>query len=408
MQTNSPTLTTLRRLRPLEEFDHKQLLALAQQLDQRTADKNECILELGSTLDSHLFILYGEVKLTSSEGDITTITINEEQTINPIAQLRPSLYNVTATQLTHYVFIPKTLLNAYSLLDNPTEENITLEVEESNSITDNLIFTIGQDILCDKLSLPSLPAIALKIQRAFHDDMSNINNIAEILISDPAITAKLIKIANSMVYQGEAPADTLQSAIIRLGLNATYRQVMAFAVHDVFHVNSPFLQQQMACLWAHSRKVAAISYVLAEQTQRFDPELAMLAGLIHDLGVMVILEYIEGNNIDTEGINIHHIIHILRPTITSMLMKKWNFPADIIMVAAQCEEWFRNETHEADLCDLVMIAQYHSFIGTDNMQKLPPITTMPALKKLNLNAKESIELVKNSRDKIHQLELLLL
>jgi len=276
---------------------------------------------------------------------------------------------------------------------------------EDNSTVNGITLKICKDMMSDELSLPSLPEIALKIQKVYQDDLADIDAIVNLLMADPAISAKLIKIANSVVYQGAVPAETLKSAIMRLGVDTTYKQVMAYAAHDLFSSSSSSLKERMSNLWAHSRKVAAISWVLAEETKLFNPDLAMLAGLIHDLGIIVILEYLEKEGLSSdESVDIEDVVHSLRPVITGMLMKKWNFTAETVTVAEECEEWFRNPDDKADLCDIVMLAQYHGFIGTDEMQGLPQITALPAMKKLGLSPVDSIALIKNSKDKIKAME----
>jgi hypothetical protein len=65
----------------------------------------------------------------------------------------------------------------------------------------------------------------------------------------------------------------------------------------------------------------------------------------------------------------------------------------MITVGEEPENWFRNPQDTADLCDLVMIAQYHSFIGTPEMRHLPPISKMPAFAKLGLKTEKMPEIV---------------
>ncbi len=406
MGTSSPSLETLQRLRPLSEFDSNQLLALANEIELRTAHKKEEILALGSTEDISLFIIEGEVTMTSRDKHVSVHSFNDEETLNPIAQLRPSMYSIQAVKTVTYLKIPRPLLTKYSNF-NASGNTPDIELLEENPTINELTLKICKDMMNDELSIPSLPEIALKIQRVYQDDFADINSIVELLMIDPAISAKLIKIANSVVYQGEVPTETLKSAISRLGLDTTYKQVMAYAVNDLFKSSSVHMKERMEELWTHSRKVAAISHLLAKETKLFNPELAMLAGLVHDLGTIVILEYLENADLtDNDDVDSDLVINTLRPVITGMLMKKWNFTAETITVAEECEDWFRNPDNEADLCDIVMLAQYHSFIGTETIKSLPPITSIPAMKKLGLSPIDSIALIKNSKDKIKSMEAL--
>jgi len=316
------------------------------------------------------------------------------------------MYSVTAVKVVEYLKIPKPLLTQYSSYG--TEDEVSSVVIEDTPAVDEITMNIYKDMMSDELSLPSLPEIALKIQRVYQDDMADLSSISDLLMSDPAISAKLIKIANSVVYQGEVPTETLKAAISRLGLDTTYKQVMAYAVNDLFNSQSQLLKDKMTMLWDHSRKVAAISHLLAKETKLFNPESAMLAGLVHDLGIIVILEYLEKTEIvDREEIDSDLVVQALRPIITGMLMKKWNFTDEIVTVAKECEDWFRNPSDDADLCDVIMLAQYHSFIGTDDIKGLPPITSIPAMKKLGLSPLDSIALMKESKDKIKAMEAML-
>ena len=76
-------------------------------------------------------------------------------------------------------------------------------------------------------------------------------------------------------------------------------------------------------------------------------------------------------------------------------------------MAEECENWFRNPRGDADLCDLVMIAQCHSLMGTDLISTVPPIGTLPAMEKLKLGPAESMELIKQSNKEIQEIERLL-
>src|SRR5690606_25533821 len=82
-----------------------------------------------------------------------------------------------------------------------------------------------------------------------------------------------------------AKCDSVQSAVVRLGLNTTRQLVISFTLRDLFQAPTPLLKKLMAEAWQHSSDVAAISMVLAQHTKLFNPEEAMLAGLVSNIGV---------------------------------------------------------------------------------------------------------------------------
>jgi HD-like signal output (HDOD) protein len=410
MEYLQPDIATLKRLRPLSQFDEEHLKTLASQLQLCTARSKERLIALGDTEEYSLFVIEGEITLTARDGKVQEMTIDGKQELNPVAQLRPCMYEVRAKTTTKYLKIDKHLLTQFAqqIDSHDDAEDISVHMFEGDAETNRLTMHMYQDLIEDRITLPSLPEVAQKIQKVFRAADASAEKISQVLLTDPAMTGKLIRVANSALYRGVAPIDTIQAAVVRLGMDTTYKLVMTYAMNDLFVSHSDYVSQRMHKLSEHSRKVAAISRVLAENSKKFDPEQAMLAGLVHDLGVIVILNYMDKHAQELPDKKLlDETIVTMRPQITGMLMQKWNFTEEIIQVAEQCEDWFRNPADEADLCDLVMIAQYHSMMGTAEMQSLPPISTLPATVKMHIGPTESIELIKQSRAKIAEIENLL-
>ena len=405
MPNNSPDINTLRRLRPLSMFADDQLQSLSYKLEVRFAQNNDVILKLGNMEEYSLFVLQGDITLSASDGKTKAMSFNDSDELNPVAQLRPSLYEVKATSPVRYLKIDTHLLTEFAQLTESAEEDISLHIIEEPMQENPLALHLFKDLMTDSIKLPSLPEVAHRIQQAYRSDNIDADQVAKILLIDPAISGKLIKIANSPVYAGLSATDTLQAAVVRLGMDTTYKQVMAYAVNELFRSQSRDVSDRMEALWAHSRKVAAISRVLAKTTGLFDPDQAMLAGLTHDIGVIVIVDYLQQYSEEKpDQKTINNAIETMRPQITGMLMRKWNFSEETVKVAEECENWFRNPRDDADLCDLVMIAQYHSLIGSHALEKVPPINTLPAMTKLKMGPAESIELIRESNKEISEIE----
>ena len=103
-------------------------------------------------------------------------------------------------------------------------------------------------------------------------------------------------IANSALYRGQAQIETLQQAVVRLGLETTRKQVMTYAVKELFQSKTAAMKAHMQKLWKHSQHVACLCRLLANHLKGFDLEQAQLAGLIHDLGEVAILQYAQQND----------------------------------------------------------------------------------------------------------------
>jgi HD-like signal output (HDOD) protein len=217
------------------------------------------------------------------------------------------------------------------------------------------------------------------------DETSDANTIAKIVQADPAITAKLIGAANSAYYGGSEPVHSCSDAVVRLGMKVSHNLVLAYVVWELFRVKSRALQQRTRELWHHSNKVAAICYVLARNYRRFNADEAMLIGLLHDIGVAAIVNqttFYPDLAMDKKSMD--HAIANLRGPVGSSILEVWNFRNEFVIAAREAEDWMRNDRDKPDYCDLVLVAQLHGLVGTEQAINLPPLNEVPALKRLGL------------------------
>ncbi len=263
----------------------------------------------------------------------------------------------------------------------------------------------------DKLALPTIPDVSFKIRRAINDDNANNSKIARVVQIDPSITARLIQISNSPLYRGRRKIESCPEALTRLGLRASQDIITAFSMKAVFNAKSPIIRKKMQELWAHSSNVASISAVFAHKTPGFDPDRAMLAGLIHDIGIVPILTYADKQpEILENPKDLVETVKKLRSDIGVQIIRKWDFPSDFEDVIINAENWRRTGGDKPDYTDIVMIAQLHSFIGKVDIKKMPKIDELPAYKKLvagHMDADLSINILDQAKDEIAQIKKML-
>jgi HD-like signal output (HDOD) protein len=132
--------------------------------------------------------------------------------------------------------------------------------------------------------------------------------------------------------------------------------------------------------------------------------MAMLAGMSHEIGSVVIMNFLINNdNFSLDPDESAQAVNTLGPEFTSLLLKRWQFNDEIVQAAEGSEDWFRNQGDAIDLCDLVLVANYHTLMNTDRVATLPPVSTLPVMKKLKITQDESITLIEKSsseREKI--------
>lgn len=291
-----------------------------------------------------------------------------------------------------------------------SQSNNKLSNTAASLAKNKLLTDCYQHMQSDDLILPTIPDVSFKIRRAVSDERSNISSIARIVQIDPSITARLVQIANSSIYSGRKKIESCPEALTRLGLKAAQDIITAFALKSVFNAKSPVIRKKMAELWAHSSYIASISAVFAHKIPGFDPDRAMLAGLIHDIGIVPILTYADNHpDIIAHPKDLVEAVRELRADIGVQIIRRWDFPEDFEDVVINAENWFRKDNSPTNYADIVMISQLHSFIGKVDIKKIPKIDDLPAYKKLavHLDASDSIDILDAAKDEIEQIRQLL-
>ncbi len=262
-----------------------------------------------------------------------------------------------------------------------------------------------------KLPLPTIPDISIKIRRAINDSRANNSRIAKVVQMDPVITARLIQISNSPLYRGRRRIESCPEALTRLGLKVAQHLITSFALKAVFKAKTRSIQKQMNELWHHSSYVAAISAVLAHKTPGFDPDRAMLAGLVHDIGTVPILIFADTyRDLLEDPEDLPKTIARMQARVGSAIMRKWHFPDDFEKVTLQAEDWWRDPNPTPDYVDLVLVSQLHSFVGTPQIRNYPRIDEIPAYGKLlagQLDADTSMGILETAKEEIWQIQKML-
>ncbi len=411
-----PEISLLRKFIPLNEWSREQLELLANSIEISYAQAGSTLIELGSNDEQSYYLVDGKVQLTAADGKIKVLDTSAGDVKHPLSQLLPRKFQVSCLSDVAYICIDNFLIYESVASQAPTGLPDGYEVGEEEStvergITNRLSRQLEQDLQLDRLNLPSLPEVASKLGHAIQDESSDANTIARIIQSDPAVTAKIVKAANSAFYGSLNPVESCTSAVVRLGLRVTHNLVVNYTMRDLFQTKSDVLNQRMHDLWRHSIRVAAICYVLAKQYKQFNPDEAMSIGLLHDIGVAAILNNAASYpEMASDPAAVDLAIHELRGSFGGRILRSWRFADEYIEAAKEAEDWMRRSDGPPDYCDLLIVAQLHSFVGTDHALAVPPLDQVPAMPRLNLGEltpHHSLAILEAAQEQIEETETLL-
>lgn len=269
-----------------------------------------------------------------------------------------------------------------------------LETVEMGEVEGNLFNEIMHAFNMGTLQLPSLPEIAMKVKTALSQPETSADDVTRIITADPAMATRLIGAANGPLSRGIEPVTSIHMAVVRLGLQACKDLVISFSIRQLFKSRTPILKERMQQLYDKSIDVAAIGFALSRQSGKLNPDHVLLAGLIHEIGVIPVLAHIETTGLIVNDTNeLEYIISSLKSVVGAMVVRHWGLPNDLLIVVEDYADWKRDSGSQADVCDMITLADIYSRLKQHAVKGLPKIEQVPAFKKI-FPAQQNAEFVK--------------
>lgn len=220
-------------------------------------------------------------------------------------------------------------------------------------------------IILDTIDIPSLPTVAMKALELINDDGSSINELEKIISQDQSFSARLLRIANSPYYGMNRRIDTISSGVMLIGFNTMKSLVVAASLKDMHRKFGLFEQK----LWEHSLGVSVASSLLAKVTKMVQPEEALVAGLIHDVGKTILNNSIPdkyalvSQKVYEEGALFKDVeVELLGYThcdVGGLIARKWKLPKNLEVVIeyhhSESLPVFSDSAYEA-LCQIVNVS----------------------------------------------------
>lgn len=223
-----------------------------------------------------------------------------------------------------------------------------------NQQAQQLLNKLREDIRANRIILPSLPEVALRVRQLTSDNNSSINALEQEITKDAAIAARLLKVANSSALTRGSPITSLKQAIMSLGMALVRSLVTQLAILQTMQAG--YNHSRLQGFVASSLQISSLSYTLADKFPHLDSELAALAGLLHDIGKLPLRSFLEQQEhlAAKDCLKYEQLLH---PAVGAMMLKHWNMPNELVAVALRHEDILR-DTKKAlpDYTDLIICA----------------------------------------------------
>ena len=194
-------------------------------------------------------------------------------------------------------------------------------------------------ILAQVEDIPTLPTTVAEVLRIVNTPECSAGRLSALILADPALSARVLRLANSAYYGFPRAVSSVLQAITLLGF-ATLRNVaLSAAVFDLFRPTSG-RTLDLEGLWRHSVAVAASSKLVARRIRYTPLEKAFTAGLLHDLGKLIIARYLHSSQerimalVESESIPIgdaeQRVLSVSHPAFGAWLAARWSFPPSLV------------------------------------------------------------------------------
>jgi HD-like signal output (HDOD) protein len=201
-----------------------------------------------------------------------------------------------------------------------------------------IITSVRKEIMEQVQGLPTFPDNIVQLQRLCHDPESNISDIAQRIMVDPALTSDVIKLANSAGFLTVKRTESINEAVMTIGLKNLNSILMTTSARKILDKRFKKFEQ----IWEHCNRVAYYARNIALKFRLFKiVENVYLAGLLHDFGKIVLLSTnLELTNWIADTVNDRKIrtstvleeisIGISHSTIGELIARRWNFPEFLV------------------------------------------------------------------------------
>ena len=218
------------------------------------------------------------------------------------------------------------------------------------------------------IRLPTLPTVVSRMIQLVDNPKTSAASLAQFIASDQSLTARILKLANSAYYGFPREITTVNMAIVVLGFNAVKDMGLSLSVFDVFKDIEGDATFSSTDFWQHSIACGVASRVLARRILPRVAGEAFVAGLLHDIGKVILNQYAHAEFVAilklvaSSGVSLDEaelaVIGASHAQVGGWLAEKWNLPTLIVSSIIFHHTPFQAPAEFAVMDTLVSLANY--------------------------------------------------
>lgn len=257
-------------------------------------------------------------------------------------------------------------------------------------------------------SLPTLPTVAQKVSKMAESDDTSATQLGKVISTDQALSGRVLRLVNSSFYGFPGRISSIPNAIVLLGFDLVKSLIISVSVFEM-------MEKGIIGLWEHSLGCAIASRIIAKKDKDNDPEELSVAGLLHDIGkVVVSIQLVEKYEkikklIKDKKITFYEaekeVLEFTHEDIGGWLTESWNLPKSLQEPIAYHHQPLKSknakkQTAIVHLADFLVRA---IGFGTGGDSWMPPLNRK-AWERLGLNFNDLEEIISELGDELESVE----
>jgi len=219
--------------------------------------------------------------------------------------------------------------------------------------------------LLETQEFATLPPVAARVLKLLENDNVDMRDISKVIEADAPLTLKLLRVANSPLYATRTEVNSIQQAIITLGLNRLTNIVLGVSIFSRFLISSQKdAAELMEKFWWHSSCTGIVAKSLSSKINHYFKETEFIGGLLHDIGKLAMLQFDSAKYKQCQELVTEHLVvdkvaekevfGVTHVDVGYEIAKLWRLPEELATVIYNHEHPSKAEKHK----ELVAVVRF--------------------------------------------------